>query len=651
VPIFLETLMSLGDERHQRLAAILAADAAGYSRLMGIDEAGTLAALDAARAVFRAHIESNHGRVIDMAGDSVLAAFETAAGAVTASLAIQEQLEGLIAGVPADRRMRFRIGVHLGDVIEKADGTVYGEGVNIAARLEGLALPGGLTISDAVHGAVRHRVAATFEDLGEQQVKNIVDPVRVFRVFQASAQAADESLVARLPPASPLRSLVGALRTGRGLATVAVLIGVVISLWSYSRGNLPPRSAPVAALPAMSLGVMPLAVPSGDSAMAQRGEEWTRSVTAMVGLDDCAMRVVPLPASKANAVEANRDVGKLGLALNVRYVLEGDVRSAPEGVIGDMHLINSSTGEQVWSGTTSVTASDTRDAEMRKLRKTATDIRSSLSASERRRALAQPLSEATAMDYVLRARAVSAGSEGGTVQSTHEAQRLYEEALRRDPNFMPALVGLAWEMSAEIDTDPQVDYARAVRRWDELTALAVKLDPAHPDGWEVRSAVLSYLGQGNAALEAVERAVRLDPYGGHVLQQAWVLTNAVGRPADALALLEPYISANLGGFGLLRGACEAHLLLGQFEQAIARCERAKGLESGDWWVDLFLAAAYANHGDMAKARAAIDEVQRLVPGYSMARLRANKYSVNPDFLHLAEANFHSGLRKAGLPEK
>ena len=117
-----------------------------------------------------------------MAGDSVLAVFETATGAVSAALAIQTQLEGLAAGVPADRRMRFRIGVHLGDVMEKADGTIYGDGVNIAARLEGLALPGGVTVSDAVQSAVRHRVNANFEDLGDQQVKNIVDPVRVYRV-------------------------------------------------------------------------------------------------------------------------------------------------------------------------------------------------------------------------------------------------------------------------------------------------------------------------------------------------------------------------------------------------------------------------------------------------------------------------------------
>jgi class 3 adenylate cyclase len=279
----------MSEEGRQRLAAILAADAAGYSRLMSVDEASTLAALDAARAVFRSHIESNRGRVIDMAGDSVLAAFETAAGAVNASLAIQEQLESLVAGVPADRRMRFRIGVHLGDVIEKADGTVYGKGVNIAVRLEGLALPGGVTISDAVLGAVRHRIPATFEDLGEQQVKNIIDPVRVFRVLQVRAQAGSAGSGAPLAPAraSRLRSFVGLnpVRIGRGLAMVAVLAGVMaVALWSYRSGHLLWRIAPTAAPPAMSVAVMPLAVSNGDATMAQRAEEWSRSTSSFAAV-------------------------------------------------------------------------------------------------------------------------------------------------------------------------------------------------------------------------------------------------------------------------------------------------------------------------------------------------------------------------------
>jgi len=169
-----------------RLLAILAADVAGYSRLMSLDDRATVAALDTARAVFREHVAGHRGRIIDMAGDSVLAVFDTAIGAVSAALAVQQQIAAAHGATPEDRRMRFRVGVHVGDVMEKSDGTVYGNGVNIAARLEGLAEPGSLAVSQAVHDMVVGRVDAAFYDIGEQAVKNIAQPVRAYRLRSAT---------------------------------------------------------------------------------------------------------------------------------------------------------------------------------------------------------------------------------------------------------------------------------------------------------------------------------------------------------------------------------------------------------------------------------------------------------------------------------
>lgn len=166
-----------GAPLRQRLTAILAADAEGYSRRMAEDDRGTLAALDAARAVFREQIAAQEGRVVDMAGDSVLAVFDSAAGAVAAALAVQQRLDG--AG------LRFRIGVHLGDVIEKPDGSIYGDGVNVAARLQALAEAGGICASEAVRVSVGQRLRAAFDDRGEQQMKNIAAPLRVFGVRPA----------------------------------------------------------------------------------------------------------------------------------------------------------------------------------------------------------------------------------------------------------------------------------------------------------------------------------------------------------------------------------------------------------------------------------------------------------------------------------
>jgi class 3 adenylate cyclase/pimeloyl-ACP methyl ester carboxylesterase len=176
-------------ELKQRLVAILAADAVGYSRKMARDERATINELDAARGIFRSLIESNQGRVIDMAGDSVLAVFETAYGAIATAIAAQESLASISSKQIDEHGMRFRIGVHLGDVIEKPDGTVYGDGVNVAARLQSLAEPGGIMASDLVYGVVRGKVDVAFADAGAYEVKNIARPIAAYRVRMAEPPA------------------------------------------------------------------------------------------------------------------------------------------------------------------------------------------------------------------------------------------------------------------------------------------------------------------------------------------------------------------------------------------------------------------------------------------------------------------------------
>src|SRR5213075_3110662 len=174
------------------------------------------AALDAARAVFRQQIQASQGRVVDMAGDSVLAVFETAAGAVSAALGTQRDLEASKGEVPRDQRLMFRIGVHLGDVIEKGDGTIYGDGVNIAARLQALAPAGGVVISDAVHGSVKNRIPARFVDLGKQTVKNIAEPVRAFQVQRADGKASARAAPRRVSWVAGAVAVVVALIVGGG---------------------------------------------------------------------------------------------------------------------------------------------------------------------------------------------------------------------------------------------------------------------------------------------------------------------------------------------------------------------------------------------------------------------------------------------------
>lgn len=315
----------MSDTGRQRLLAILAADAAGYSRLMAHDEAATLQLLDAARAVFRSETELHRGRVVDTAGDSVLAIFDTAAGAVSAALAVQRQLEDLAAGVPADRRMRFRIGVHLGDVIEKADGSVYGDGVNIAARLEALALPGGVTVSDAVEAAVRHRIAATFEDLGEQQVKNIVDPVRAFRVAEGSVRGGAPAAAPAGRGASPVRRWPWWMAGG---VLAVVLVASLFLVRPFGRAANEP--------PLLSVAVLPFSASGATDAAA--ADAFTRDLSSALGGAVLFSSVVSHAAVMAQRAKVS-DVGALGRDLNVRYLVDGDLARGGDQVVVGLRLI------------------------------------------------------------------------------------------------------------------------------------------------------------------------------------------------------------------------------------------------------------------------------------------------------------------------
>jgi adenylate cyclase len=270
---------------------------------MAADERATVAALDSASAIFRTQIESSRGRAIDMAGDSVLAVFETATGAVSAALGIQPQLKSLCAGVPADRRRRFRIGVHLGDVIEKADGTVYGDGVNIAARLEGLAAPGGITVSESIRTAVKGKVTASFEDQGAQQVKNIAEPVRAYRV-------GPEASVTPKP----------ALSAGE------------IDL------SLPDRP---------SIAVLPFTNMSGDPEQEYFADGMVEDIITELSRFH---RLFVIARNTSFTYKGRSvDVKTVARELGVHFVLEGSVRKAGDRVRITVQLIDGETGRHVWA--------------------------------------------------------------------------------------------------------------------------------------------------------------------------------------------------------------------------------------------------------------------------------------------------------------
>jgi len=447
-----------GPKLKQRLAAILAADAAGYSRLMSMDERGTVAALDAARAVFRKEIEANNGRVIDMAGDSVLAVFEAANAAVSAALAVQEQLKKPGESLPEERRMRFRIGVHLGDVIEKSDGTVYGDGVNIAARLEGLADPGGIVISDSVQTAVRSRIAAVFEDLGEQHVKNISHPVHAYRIAD------------RVPAASAASKR---------------------------------RADAIHEKP--SIAVLPFANMSGDPEQEYFSDGLSEDIITALA----AWRAFPVIARNSTFAYKGKspDVRKVAQELGARYVLEGSVRKAGNRVRITGQLIDGSSGNHIWAERYDRDLHDLFAVQDEITTRIVAAIEPEMHGAEIRQIDKRPPGSLTAWDLYIRGLA----NMPAYGRRRAETKKLFEQALAEDPGFVEPCTALAMCHSADIYASRAEDVGASITAMFALADLALAIDARHFRVHVVLCMAHFWRGDMAKAAEAGRQAVALNP--------------------------------------------------------------------------------------------------------------------------------------------
>ncbi len=626
----------------RRLAAIVSLDVAGYSRLMGTDDSGTLAALKGhRRELIDPKIAEHDGRIVKTTGDGLLLEFPSVVDAVRCAVDVQRGMAERNADIAPDQRLDFRIGINVGDIIIDGD-DIFGDGVNVAARLQTLAEPGGICVSRVVRDQVLDKLSFTFDDLGSQQVKNIARPVDAYRVDLGSVAPQARSRSQRRW--QRLTRVLG----WRSLAAGVLAIGLAgIAMWTLPQFW---KQVPAPTPPALSVAIVPLVAPHGDADASRFAEALTRDLMTRLPRKraDGRALVVSGRSSRAGA-NTTIDVRELGRSLNVRYVLEGDVIRGGDGETVNLRLVKAATGEQVWSERDTLQDSDVSAQSSARLWDLIKRLRTALIRAETQRLLAQPLSSLSAPELVLRAWAV--WEKDASLAGTIEALKLVDEALRLDPNLVPALTSRATLINFEADVDPNQDRDRIGREQDELTARAVNLDPSDPSAWGWRAVALEYLGRWDAALEASDKAIKLEPYNSsYYLRRAWVM-NMMGRPAESLALVDRALAldpANVGG--AMRMACEAHLLAGQAAEAIATCEKAASLDN-DWMNNLFLAAAYANHGDMAKAAAAKADALRTVPGYTIAQLRAKRYSDHPEYLKLADKYWYEGLRKSGIPEK
>jgi adenylate cyclase len=343
------------------------------------------------------------------------------------------------------------------------------------------------------------------------------------------------------------------------------------------------------------------------------------------------------------------DARAVGRELHVRYVAEGEVRRFGERVVVSVQLVDTRNACEAWGQQFElkpVHAATDEDSFSRRL---TSELRYALFTTEMRRAGSAAELGTSPMELVVRAHAVS--NLAYTPQATRDASKLLDDALQLEPNLVPALNECVWNLWKELELDVHADRDRIVQRMDELSGRAVGIDNGDAYSWLTRGFVLGLQGRWQAALTANDLARRLDPTRkSAILCRAWLMYLR-GEPKNALAFLqEAHAIFPDDDVEEVRLACMANLMLGRWDDAIALGEKAAGMST--WYIDqVVLAAAYANNGDRAKAAAAKGELDRLVPGYSIAVWKAKRYSEEPAFLQQSEGHLLAGLRKAGVPEQ
>jgi adenylate cyclase len=625
---------------HRRLAAIVSADVVGYSLLMGRDDSATLAGLKAhRRELIDPKIAEYGGRIVKTTGDGLLLEFPSVVDAVRCAVDIQRGMAERNAGEPPEQRIAFRIGINVGDIIIDGD-DIFGDGVNVAARLQTLAEPGGICVSRVVRDQVLDKLSFAFDDLGAQQVKNIARAVNVYRVDLGSAAL-------QMPPRGWRRwqRLTKGLRwRSFAAATVAfVLVGTAV-WYVFVRQTTATRSGP----PFMSVAVMPFTPASTSADDEGQAERITQDVTSALG------RAMPYALVASHGLAAKYrgmpvDPRAVGRDLNVRYLVEGDVRSAGGAVVVMARLVETSNGTQQWSDRVA-TLSSSREGADDIITQLKNRLRPALNDAERKRAAHLPKAAGTAMDLVLRGDA--SWESDPSLKGLLAARTLYEAALRLDNASAAALIGLGWTLNIQLQDDPAVDHDRVVKELDEISSRAIRADRDNPNAWLLRQEALWRQWKWNEAFEANTEALRIDPYRNSTLGERGLLLNLTGRPEEALPLLEQAIALDPRGPGVsgyLQYQCRSYLVLGRYDDAIAACEKSLTLD--DYWFRyLYLVAAYAQKGDLARAAVAKSELLKRQPGMSIARIKAIKASDNPIYQQQSDTHVFAGLRKAGIPE-
>jgi TolB-like protein/class 3 adenylate cyclase len=588
---------------NRKIAAILVADVVGYSRLAEADEEGTLARLRALRSdLIDPEIAAHRGRMVKLTGDGSLIEFRSVVEAVRCAVEVQNRMVERNAGVPVDRRIEFRIGIHLGDVVEEADGDLMGDGVNIAARLEGIAKPGAICLSEDAYRQVRGRLDLPMTDRGRTQLKNIAEPIRVY-----SLEVCQPTEPKPVPPSAPEKSA-------------------------------PPR---------LSIVVLPFANIGGDPEQ----EHFVDGVTESLTTDLSRIRgSFVIGRNTAFTYKDKRvDLRQIGRELNVRYVLEGSVQRRGNRMRVNVQLIDAERGNHLWAERFDKPLADLFDMQDEIVARLAGALNAELVAAEARRAEQAP--SPNSMDLYFQG--LASIYRGLTPDNMAQARSFFDRALIADPGNVDALVG-----SARVDQVEGVffvtDRAAAFAAAEAKLTKALSAAPDHARGHSQLGFVYIYTERAAEGIAKCEHALALDRNLAYAHAYIGIGKIFIGRAeeteshiAEALRLSPRDMMAYI--WMAAAGTAKRHL--GIWEEAVAWFRRSIEANRNFPGSHFELAATLAQLGRLDGARSAVRAGLLLDPNFSVSRARAFFTAESHDPKYLAQTErLLEGMRDAGLPE-
>jgi len=612
----------------RRLVAVMSADVVGYSALMAVDEEGTLARLKAHREeLIEPTIVDHGGRVVKLMGDGILAEFTSVIQAVRAGLYVQRELALRNKDRPDEHQIVFRIGINQGDVIIDGD-DIYGDDVNVAARLQERATPGGICISERVFSNIRGKIDVGIDDLGDQELKNIPEPVRVYRVLLGPDAG-------NVKPLTLLKKFSFRLPVLAVSFTFVLLGGLVVWFWlgSFAPDQIGPRAGGKP-----SIAVLPFANLNKDPKYDYFSEGITNDI--IIDLSKFQNLLVIASNSVSGYTGKTVNVEDVSREMGVRYVLKGSVLKRGEQVRINAQLIDGTTGQNLWAERYDESTNNIWGIQAEITGRIVRTLAVRITEIEQQRVLAKPTDNFEAYEFLLKGQALLARQSRN---ENFEARKLFRRAIELDPNYATAYSGLGWTYYEAVQWGWTGSPQQAVQQAYDLSQKALSLEASDIFGRRLLASIYSLRRQHDLALIESERLIAINPNDAGSFAQQGIALTWLGRPEGAILALErallfdPDMKTDIfWHLGL------AYYLTKRYADSAAVLERNIGRKANPFWDYLLLAAVYGQMDRTQDAARAAKAVRQIDPLYKRL-LRFGQFENSSDTEQVNE-----GLRKAGL---